>query len=98
VIESRLLSVWDDLVGSTALTATIILALCVMVGAVKREDVLRNLGMIIGILILLIMLPAIIVALWHAMSFEQHLGIATIFTALILLLSATHRKSRKARH
>ena len=46
--ETRLLSLWDGLVGSAALIAIIILALCVMVRAVKLGDALRQLGVIAG--------------------------------------------------
>ncbi len=95
MIEARLLSVWDGLVGSAALIAIILLALCVMVSAVKLGDVPRHLGVIVGIVILLIILPAIIIGLWNAMSFGQHLGIATILIAIIFLISAAHRKPKK---
>jgi heme A synthase len=98
VIETRLFSLWDGLVGSAALIAIIILALCVMVRAVKPGEAPRHLGVIIGIVILLIVLPAIIVSLWNSMTLGQHLGIAAILVAIIFLISATHRKSRKARH
>ncbi len=97
-METRLLSLWDGLVGSAALIAIIALALCVMVSAVKLGDVPRHLGVIVGVVILLLMLPAIIVSLWNSMTLGQHLGIATIFIAIILLISAAHRKPRKTRH
>ena len=83
---------------SAALIAIIVLALCVMVTAVKPGDVPRHLGVIVGIVILLIMLPAIIVSLWNSMTLGQHLGIATIFIAIVFLISATRRKSRKTSH
>ena len=98
MIEARLLSVWDSLVGAAALIAVVILGLSVMVRAVNREDVLRRLGVIVGVVILLIMLPAIIVGLWNAMSFGQHLAIAAMAVAIICLISATRRNSGKARH
>lgn len=98
MIETRLLSLWDGLVGSAALIAIILLALCVMVSAVKLGDLPRHLGVIVGIVILLIMLPAIIVGLWNTMSFGQHLGIATILIVIIFLMSATRRKSKNAKH
>ena len=97
-METRLLSAWDGLVGSAALIAIIVLALYVMVRAVKLGDVPRHLGVIAGIVILLITLPAIIISLWNSMTLGQHLGIASIFIAIIFLISATRRKSRKARH
>jgi Ca2+/Na+ antiporter len=97
VVETRLLSLWDGLVGSAALIAIIILALCVMVSAVKLGDALRRLGVIVGVVILLIMLPAIILSLWNSMTLWQHLGIAAICIAIIFLISALRRKSVKAR-
>ena len=97
MIETRLLSLWDGLVGSAVLIAIVVLALCVMVSAVKLRDLPRHFGVIVGIVILLIILPALIVGLWNGMSFGQHLGIATILIAIIFLISATQRKSRKER-
>lgn len=57
-----------------------------------------HLGVIVGVVILLVMLPAIIISLWNSMSLGQHLGIATFFIAIIFLISATQRESGKARH
>jgi hypothetical protein len=98
VIETRLLCLWDGLVGSAALIAIIVLALCVMVTAVRLKDLPWHLSVIVGIVILLIMLPAIIISLWNSMTLGQHLGVATIFIAIIFLIGATRRKSRKATH
>ena len=83
--------------GSAALIAIIVLGLCVMVSVVKPSEVRRHLGVIVGVAILLIMLPAIIVSLWNSMTFGQHLGIAAIFIAIIFLISAPRQKSGKAR-
>ena len=84
-----MLSAWDGLVGSVALIAIIILALCVIVRVVKLEDVPRHLGVIVGIVILLVMLPAIIASLWNSMSFAQHMEIAALGVAIALFLSAS---------
>ncbi len=97
MIEARLLSMWNGLVGSAALIAIIVLALCVIVTAVKLKDLPRHLGVLVGIVILLITLPSIIVSLWNSMTLGQHLGIATILIGIIFLISATRRKSKKAR-
>jgi uncharacterized membrane protein YoaK (UPF0700 family) len=94
VIETRLFSLWDGLVGSVALIAIIVLALCVMVGAVKREDVLRHLGVIVGIVILLIMLPAIIVSLWNSMTLGQHVGIVMVGIVIVVLYGAFRQLPR----
>jgi hypothetical protein len=97
VIEARLLSLWDGLVGSAALIAIIVLALCVMVSVVKLGDLPRHLGVIVSIVILLIMLPAIILGLWNAMSFGQHLGIIVICAAIMLVAGSTCRRPTNAR-
>lgn len=96
MIEARLVSAWGGLVGSAALIALIILALGVMVGAVKREDVLRRLGVIVGVVILLIVLPQTIVSLWNLLTLGQHLGIAIISIVIIFLFSSTQRRPPKA--
>lgn len=84
MIENRLLSAWDGLVASTALIVLVVLALGVMVRAVKLGGLSRHLGTVLGALILLILLPAIIVSLWNAMSFLQHLGGIALGVAAVL--------------
>lgn len=96
MIEASLVFAWGGLARSAALIAIVILALCVMVGAVKRENLLRLLGIIVGVVILLIMLPSVIVSLWNSMTLGQHLGIAMIFIVMIFLFSAAQRRSSKA--
>ena len=92
MIGARIFSVWDGLVGSVALIAIIVLAFCVMVGAVKAGDVPRHLGVIVAVGILLIMLPAIIFGLWSAMSVGQHFGIFVLGVVVCFLLSAISRR------
>lgn len=55
----------------------IILALCVMVDAVKPSETSRDLGVIVGAVTLLIMPPNMIAELRNTMSFGQELGIIT---------------------
>jgi hypothetical protein len=95
MIEARLLSVWDGLAGSAALIAIIVLAFCVMVGAVKAGDVPRHLGVIVGVVVLLIMLPAIIAGLWSTMSFGQHLEIVALGLMIAVLLGALRKGKRQ---
>lgn len=97
MMEVRLLSLWDGLVESVALIAIVILALCVMVRAVKRVDAPRHLGVIAGIFILLLMLPPIIIGLWSAMSFGQHIGLMIFGAAIAILFGASHRRPRNPR-
>jgi hypothetical protein len=91
VIEARLLSVWDGLVGFAAIVAITVLAFCVTVSAVKPGDVLRHLGMIVSVVILLIMLPAIIAGLWSAISIGERLGMIVLCVAIVILLGSRRR-------
>ena len=96
-MASRVLSAWDDLIGSAAAVAIIILALCVMVAVVKREDALRHLGLVIGAVILLTILPSIVLELWNALSFRQQFGFVAVCIAILLLVNAIRRISSSAR-
>lgn len=93
MIETRLLAGWEGIVVSVALVAIVVLALCVMLGAVKVGDVPRYLSAIAGFAILLTMLPAIIVSLWNSMTFGQHLGIIALGIAIVFLLGASRGRS-----
>jgi hypothetical protein len=97
VIETKLLSAWDSLVGSVALLAIIVLSFCVMVSAVKPSDVPRHLGAIVGVVILLIMLPAIIMGLWNTLSLGQHLRIIVVCAAITFLVGSSRRRPTNAR-
>jgi hypothetical protein len=98
MIETRLLSAWDGFIGAAALVAIIALGLCVMVRVVKTGDVPRHLGMIVGIVILLVMLPALIVGLRNGMTFGQQLG-TLFFLALFgwLLIGTCHTAKGRRR-
>ena len=97
MIETRIFSFWDGLVGSAALIAIIILALCVIVSAIKVAEVPRHLGVIVGIIILLIMLPAIFVSLWNSMTLGQHLGIVTLGITILAIFGASRRAPKGLR-
>ena len=94
MIEAGFFYAWDQLVESAAFLAIIILAFCVMVSAVKLADAPRRLGLIVGVAILLIMLPAIIISLWNSMSIVQQLGIVVIVVATLVLLRSACQKSK----
>jgi hypothetical protein len=98
VIESSLLCLWDELVGSAALVAIIILTFGAMIRAVKLENILQRLVAILGIAILLMMLPTTIVSLWRSMSLTEHLGLAIVVILTIWLMGAAKRKPRRERH
>ena len=53
--------------------------------------------MIVGIVILLIMLPAIIVSLWNSMTLGQHLSIALFVILISPFLIGTRRTTKSRR-
>jgi hypothetical protein len=92
MIETNLMRGWVGIVESIALFAITVLAVGLILGAVKISDVMKHLGAILGVLILLLMLPAIIASVWSSMFDWEHLGIVII---LIGLSIAALRKERK---
>jgi hypothetical protein len=94
-IESNLMRGWAEIVESVALFAITILAIGVIVSAVKLSDVLRHLGTILCIVILLLMLPAIMVSVWSSMSYWQHLGIIILGIMIGLSLRALRQARNK---
>lgn len=96
-IETNILREWDRIVESAALFAIIILAIGIIVRAVKVSDVVKHLGTILCILILLFLLPAIMVSAWLSMSHWQQLGVFALGIMVGLLLWGLRqpRKKRK---
>jgi hypothetical protein len=98
VIETRLLSAWDGFIGSAALIAIIGLVFWVMVRAVKVGDVPRHLGVIVGIVILLVILPAVIVSSWNSMTFIQHIGLIALGLVIASLFGVRRHRAKGMRH
>jgi hypothetical protein len=65
MIETDLMRRWAGIVESVALFALTILAIGLIVSAVKLPDVMEYLGTILGVVILLLMLPPIMVSSWE---------------------------------
>jgi hypothetical protein len=93
---SNLMKGWVALAGSLAMIALILTAFGFMLGIVKPADALRRVAAILGIVILLLMLPAIIVSAWTAMSLWQQLALAAIGIGVLLWLRP--RRQPRNRH
>jgi hypothetical protein len=81
------------LTGSVATIALILTAFGLMLGIVKPADALRRVAVILGVVMLLMVTPAIIVNVWTAMSLWQRFALA----AIGLGFSQLFRPRRKAR-
>ena len=85
---------WVSLTQSLAIIALILTAFGFMLGIVKPADALRRVGAILGVVMLLMVLPAVLVDLWSGMSLWQRLTLAAIVLG-ICLLKRPRRESRK---
>lgn len=95
MIETNFMRGWAGIVESVALCAITILAIGVIVSAVKPSDVARHLAVILCIVVLLLVLPAIMVAAWSSMSFWQHLGILILGIMIGLSLRVLRQMRNK---
>jgi hypothetical protein len=68
-----------------------------MVRTAKSENVLRHLGLIVGVAILLRILPEIIAGLWSAMPVGQRLGIIALCVGIVILFDPSQRRAAGAR-
>jgi Zn-dependent protease with chaperone function len=85
---------WVALAGSLAMIALILTAFGLMLGIVKPADALRRVAAILGVVMLLMVLPAILVSTWSGMSLWQRLALAAIVLG-VCLLKRPRRESRK---
>ncbi|MGA2654008.1 MAG: hypothetical protein ABSF28_26100 [Terracidiphilus sp.] len=95
MIQTNLMCGWAGIVESVALIAITILALGIIVSAVKLSDVLKHLRAILCMTILLLMLPAIIVSAWTSMTYWQHLGILILGIMIGLSARALRQAGKK---
>ena len=91
---SNFMQGWVALAGSLAIIALILTAFGLMLGIVKPADALRRVGAILGVVMLLMVLPAVLVYIWSGMSVWQRLALAAIVLGLCLL-KRPRRESRK---
>jgi hypothetical protein len=85
---------WVALAGSLAMIALILTAFGFMLGIVKPADALRRVAAILGIVMLLMVLPADLVNISSSMSLWQRFALAAIGSG-ICLLKRPRRESRK---
>jgi len=95
MIQTNLMPGWAGIVESVALLAMAIIAIGVIVSAVKLSDVLKHLGAILCMTILLLVLPAIMASAWSSMSYWQHLGIVILGIMIGLALRALRQVRKK---
>jgi low temperature requirement protein LtrA len=78
MFEGTFIQAWARLVESLATIGIIVTALCLMLGIVERSEVIKHIGAILGIAVVLILIPAMLVNAWAALSLWQQIGVAAI--------------------
>jgi hypothetical protein len=97
-METALLRAWAWLLGSAALIAMVVLAFGIMVRAVKPSAAMGHLGVIAGVVILFLMLPAIMIAQWNSMTVLQHIGLIALGLAIASLFGVRRHRAKRMRH
>ena len=75
---SNFMQGWVALAGSFTMIALILTAFGLMLGIVKPADALKRVAAILGVIMLLMVLPAVLVSIWSGMSLWQRLALAAI--------------------
>jgi hypothetical protein len=79
---SNFMQGWVALAGSLTMIALILTAFGLMLGILKPADALRRVGAILGVVMLLMVLPAVLVNFWSGMSLWQRLVLAALGIAV----------------
>jgi len=87
--EPNLLRAWDSIVGSATFLFIAVIALGLLVSFFKTTEALRHVIAILVIVLLLLMIPAMLLSFWNALSLLQRffvlaLGAVAAYAAFTL--------------
>jgi hypothetical protein len=87
---------WVTLIQSLAAIALILTAFGLMLGIVKPADALKHVGVVLGMVIVLMLIPNILMNLWSAISLWQWIGLAVI--GIVIWQWRRPRRQARNRH
>jgi hypothetical protein len=73
---NSLLKLWDAIAVSMAVITLVVIAIGLMIGLVELPTAIKRIGLTFACLILVLVLPPIVVCLWHGLSLWQQLGLS----------------------
>jgi asparagine N-glycosylation enzyme membrane subunit Stt3 len=76
---------WLTLVGSFAIIALVLTAFGLMLGILKLADAFKRIGVIVGTVIALLILPQIVIGEWMALTIWHQIGIVVLVVSAFLL-------------
>jgi hypothetical protein len=94
MVESNLMHEWSVLLGSLGMIALILLAFAIILGMEKPADAMKHGGAILGIIILLMLAPAIIASAWSAIPLWQK---AALFVIVVVIWQWRRPRRRSRR-
>ena len=92
---------WDMMVMSLSVIAIVVIALGLMIRVIDPLSAFRRVGVTLGCMVILVMVPSIIVHLWEALSLWQQLGIvalAGLAVAVAWERRQGHSRKRRSRY
>jgi hypothetical protein len=90
-----MLTIWDAIVECGAILALILTTLGMMVRFVELGEGLKRIGIVLGSAVLLVMLPAIMVNIWSALTIWQKLGVLAIIGLVVALPLSRRKRSHR---
>lgn len=92
-----LLHLWDEMATSLAVIVIVVTAMGLMLRLVELTEAFKRVGLVLGCLILLVILPPILVGIWHSLSIGQQLGTIILAVALGVIGSRAVRPKARTR-
>lgn len=95
MIIRSLLNGIAQIIGILAVLAIIVTAFGLMLGILKPADAFKRIGVIVGTVIALLIVPQVVVCTWSAIPVWQQLALIVI--GLVILLAFASWRGRRSR-
>jgi putative effector of murein hydrolase LrgA (UPF0299 family) len=83
-----------EFISAAAVVSIVVLALALMVGAVKMDDVARRIGVSLILFVALCLLPSLVLSAWSVMSLWQRFVLAFFLALAAMMLHKMRRAPR----
>ena len=95
IIRSLLTGI-AQIIGVLAVLAIIVTAFGLMLGILMPADAFKRIGLIVGTVIALLIVPQVVVCTWSAIPVWQQIALVAI--GLVILLAFATRREKRSRH
>lgn len=84
-----------EIVGLLAIIAILVTAFGLMLGILKPVDAFKRIGLIVGTVIGLLILPQIVIGEWMALTIWQQIGVIVLVVGALLLFGLITSRTGK---